>query len=348
MTGSPQRTRVLSDALPLLFVLVLEGCSGSGSLSLQDALSNTRVSISPPTAAVAVGDTQQFSASVTGARDSAVIWSVNGIDGGNTALGTITSWGLYVAPDVIPSPSMITVTVTSQANTSQAASASGLVIPKVSSLNPIATLQNSSAFVLRAFGQGFTAKSRVVFGGAAKPTTQVSSSELRADISSVDIAAPGLVPVTVQDGGSESVVLDFAVVPPLERREVSVAAGLETSGVNIAVSRVSPPALMLVALGVDDTTGSTGISIPRGSEAQLLLVGKGISPGTFYLVDGGANEFDVTQPVAEDFAQTTDGIPAVHLRVFADRGANLGPRNILVLNPAGEVAAFVGGILVTE
>jgi len=253
-----------------------------------------------------------------------------------------------VAPDVIPSPSTVTVTATSQANTSQAASASVSVIPKLSSLDPVVTLQNSSAFVLRVFGQGFSATSQVVFRGTAKPTTQVSSSELRADISSGDIAAPGLVPVTVQDGEAESVVLDFSVVPPLERREVSVTEGLETSGVDIAVSPVSPPTLMLVALGVGNTAGSTGISIPRGSEAQWLLVGEGITPGTFYLIEGGANEFDVTQPVAEDFAQTTGGIPAVHLRAFVDPGATLGPRNILVLNSAGEVAAFVGGILVTE
>jgi hypothetical protein len=215
-------------------------------------------------------------------------------------------------------------------------------------LDPVVALQDSQGFVLRVFGRGFTATSVVLFGGTQKPTTLVTSSELQADISPGDIAGTGFVPVVVQEGEAESSPLDFSVVPPLERSEVSVAAGVETRGVDITLSPVSPPTLSLTAVGVGDTAGSTGVSISRGSGAQLLLVGEGIAPGTYYLIDGGASEFDVTQPVAADFVETTDGIPAVRLQVSVDSTAALGPRNILVLNTSGEVAAFIGGILVNE
>lgn len=339
------RTGVLLTAGGLISLLGLAGCGGSGPA---DLLSRVGVTITPTTAAVAAGDTQQFTASVTGTSNTGVTWSVNDIAGGNPTVGTISSTGLYSAPDTVPSPSTVTVAATSQANTSKSASASVTVTAKLSALSPIVVLQNSPAFALRVFGRGFTATSVVFFGGTPKPTTLVSSKELGADISAGDIAVAGLVQVIVRDGEAESSALEFSVVPPLERHDVPVTAGVETGGVDIPVASVPPPALSLVALGIGETAGSTGVSIPHGSGARLLLVGEGIAPGTYYLIDGGTGEFAVTQPVAADFAETTDGVPAVHLQVSVAPSAALGPRNILVLNASGEVAAFIGGVLVTE
>jgi hypothetical protein len=62
------------------------------------------------------GGTQQFTASVTNTTSSAVSWQVNGVAGGNSKIGTITSTGLYTAPDVIPSPASVTITAVLQAN----------------------------------------------------------------------------------------------------------------------------------------------------------------------------------------------------------------------------------------
>jgi hypothetical protein len=50
------------------------------------------VTVSPPTASLAPGATQQFSATVTGASDASVTWSASG--------GTITAAGLYTAPSI--------------------------------------------------------------------------------------------------------------------------------------------------------------------------------------------------------------------------------------------------------
>lgn len=88
------------------------------------------VGISPISATVSTGTGQAFTASITGAGASstAVTWSVNGIAGGDSTLGTITSNGaasaLYVAPAIQPSPSTVNVTVTSVADPSKSATAS--------------------------------------------------------------------------------------------------------------------------------------------------------------------------------------------------------------------------------
>src|SRR5436853_7063121 len=62
------------------------------------------VSISPPSATVPVSGTQQFTAATPGLTVTCITfpcyqvrWSVNGITGGNSAIGTIDADGLYTA-----------------------------------------------------------------------------------------------------------------------------------------------------------------------------------------------------------------------------------------------------------
>jgi len=54
---------------------------------------------------------------VSQAQNPAVVWSVNGVTGGNPTVGTVTSAGLYTAPALLPSPgSTITIRCVSVAN----------------------------------------------------------------------------------------------------------------------------------------------------------------------------------------------------------------------------------------
>jgi hypothetical protein len=81
------------------------------------------VTISPTSATLAGSGTQSFSATVAAVASSAVTWQVNGIAGGNTTVGTISSTGLYTAPATAPSPATVTVTAIAQADSSSNASA---------------------------------------------------------------------------------------------------------------------------------------------------------------------------------------------------------------------------------
>ncbi len=101
------------------------------------------VSISPTTATVAVGGTQQFTATVVGETNKAMTWSVDGVNGGNSTVGTVSSSGLYTAPS---SPDKHTVTATSVADPSKSASAAVSVIlltvmPTSAMLAPLGTQQ---------------------------------------------------------------------------------------------------------------------------------------------------------------------------------------------------------------
>ncbi|HTZ95911.1 MAG TPA: PQQ-binding-like beta-propeller repeat protein [Terriglobales bacterium] len=83
------------------------------------------VAVSPTSANVAVAGTQAFTASVSGSSNTSVTWSVDGINGGNTTTGTVSSTGLYTAP-AVAGPH--TVTATSAADTTKKASASVSVV----------------------------------------------------------------------------------------------------------------------------------------------------------------------------------------------------------------------------
>src|SRR5438094_6986821 len=89
------------------------------------SMSTTAVSvtISPTSATVGAGGTQQFTATVTNTNNTAVTWQVNGVPGGNATAGTISSAGLYTAPAAVPSPATVTVRAVSQADATKSASA---------------------------------------------------------------------------------------------------------------------------------------------------------------------------------------------------------------------------------
>jgi hypothetical protein len=101
------------------------------------------VTISPSTALLAVNTSQQFTATVTGTTNTVVIWAVDGIHGGNSSVGTITSSGLYTAATSVGGH---TVSATSVADPRSNGSATATVMsltvsPTSASLSPNGTQQ---------------------------------------------------------------------------------------------------------------------------------------------------------------------------------------------------------------
>lgn len=94
---------------------VAEGPGGTSRDAATVTVSNgggalpVTVSVTPPSATVETGATQQFTAAVSNATDPAVTWSVEG----GAAFGTITAAGLYTAPGTLPDPASATVRATS-------------------------------------------------------------------------------------------------------------------------------------------------------------------------------------------------------------------------------------------
>ena len=88
------------------------------------------VSISPSLITLATMATQPFTATVSGSTNTAVTWQVNGVSGGSSTNGLVSTTilgtaneSLYLAPATVPSPASISVTAVSQADPTKSATA---------------------------------------------------------------------------------------------------------------------------------------------------------------------------------------------------------------------------------
>ena len=102
--------------------------------------SGINVSVTPAAVTLVAAQTQQFSASVSGASNTAVTWSIS------PAAGSISSSGLYTAPSSISSGQTVTVTATSSADGSTRGTGTITLSPPASA-TPIRVNAGGGTFV---------------------------------------------------------------------------------------------------------------------------------------------------------------------------------------------------------
>jgi hypothetical protein len=207
-------------------VLQIDPNSGA---AIQNGVS---VTVSPSSATVRVGHFQQFSATVAGAAGG-VTWSVNGVNGGDSIVGTIDSGGQYLPPTVVPSPPTVTIRATSVAAPASSGTASVTIIPPVSlsSLSPSPVIAGN--FNLTVNGAGFVAGARVWFDGAQLPTNFVSSTQLTATGSAAVPKSSVPVSVSTPDGDVSNALFVNVVSPP----PVTIAISPTSTTVRVRQSR---------------------------------------------------------------------------------------------------------------
>jgi hypothetical protein len=122
----------------LLLVASILGCGGVvGSNPPQLPPSTITVDVVPPTASILLGEPQTFTATVSNSADKAVIWSVDGIPGGNSTVGTIDAAGVYTAPAILPSSVSVSVQAASVADNSKSSTARATITSDISvSISP--------------------------------------------------------------------------------------------------------------------------------------------------------------------------------------------------------------------
>ncbi|OGY98992.1 MAG: hypothetical protein A2945_04070 [Candidatus Liptonbacteria bacterium RIFCSPLOWO2_01_FULL_52_25] len=178
----------------------------------------TSVVISPRDVTLTEGESQPFSAALhfTGPCNEGVLWSAN--------LGTISSQGLYTAPEV-DSTTEARVEVRSVADPSKSDAATVTIEPRVIP-NPTPTISTTrptvvvpprgSDWVVTVIGANFVSGSAVQVNGGIRTTTFVSPTELLANMPAIDAATPGELAITVvnSDGAASNtaiVIVDTTV-----------------------------------------------------------------------------------------------------------------------------------------
>jgi hypothetical protein len=150
----------------LALVLLITSCGGgsSSSTTVTIAISPTQVTLTP-------SQTAQFVATVTNSSNTSVTWQVNGIEGGNTSVGVISTAGAYTAPASVTVATSVTITAISQADITQTATATVVLNPTNTAPAAPVLVSPASAVLTSGALQTFTA---TISGAAATVTWSVS------------------------------------------------------------------------------------------------------------------------------------------------------------------------------
>ncbi len=204
-------------AISCIGAIEMPGCAGITSTSP----SVVKVVLQPTQISLSLGQPQQFQATVTGTSNKSVTWFAGGVAGGTASAGTISPSGLYTAPIAMPSPSTVTVTALSNADSSAAASA---VVSLTDGI--VVAISPTSATVSTGAGQSFTAS--ITSPGA--PSTAVTWSVN-------GIAGGNSTLGRIASNGAAGALYAAPAVPP------------------------SPPAVSVTATSVADPTKSAAASV---------------------------------------------------------------------------------------
>jgi hypothetical protein len=263
-----RRLQILCLGCAAVFVV---GCAGTSSKT-----SPITISVAPTAANVAVGNTQQFTSTVTGTSNTAVTWSVVG--GG--ANGTISSTGIYTAPATVPNPPQVTVTATAQADSTKSASATVTVTgPSASvSVSPsAATVANfgTQQFMASVNGAPSTAVNWQVNGiaGGSQTIGFISTSGLyvapsgvptKSDGKGSSIATTATVSAVSQVNSSASGSATVTIQPGNQNAQ-SGAIELGTSGGNANDSSTNAATHTITCCG-----GTLGSLVTRAGTQYIL------------------------------------------------------------------------------
>ncbi len=311
--------RILFFSFVICAALISSSCGGKKSTPS----TGVSITISPTTASVAGGATQQFTATVTGSTNTAVTWQVNGENGGDAIIGTISTTGLYSAPNKLPSTTTVTVTAVSQADTTKTAVATvTLTAPTVT-----ITIAPPSATLAAGATQQFTA------------TVTVTGSSNNAVTWSVNGVQGGdAIHGTIDANG----VYTAPLSPP--RAGITVTA---TSQANTSFSTSVP---VTVQFGNASLAGTYVFFASRPSDSS----GSGFfyRAGTF-VADGKGNITGGVNDVAQGTAGTlgsgsytvgTDGRGSL---TFTDDGGTHTFSFALTSNTRGQLIAFDSGPVIS-
>jgi hypothetical protein len=169
------------------------------------------VVVSPTSAALPVNGSKQFSATVTGNANTSVTWLVNGIAGGNTAVGRVTSTGLYTAPASVPSPATVNVQARSAADPTRIGAAAVTISPLPVIDRVLYRSMPNGTYSVVTFGRNFQ-RGAVIKSGSTVVKTSFSSSTRLNGTSNAPRRANYPITVTNPDGG----VSNAMPLPPIQ------------------------------------------------------------------------------------------------------------------------------------
>ncbi len=262
------------------------------------ATTTTSVSITPGYTTLAVSGTLQYSANVIGLSSMAITWEINGVIGGNSTLGTISTSGFYRAPVKAPRTSILVEAVAEDGtmdmvyvNVVAAGPPIAAVLP-----NPI----TPGNFKVTVFGSGFVHGATVALDGVALATTYVNSTTLTAagyygnngmgKFQAINPSGTWGTPFTATFGAAVSPATATVLLGSTQQFTYPDATSWSaTAGTISSTGRYSAPTTMpssrIVTIRANGSGGSAIATVTLSSGQQT------ISPATVNLQLGAGQQF---------------------------------------------------------
>jgi hypothetical protein len=359
--------------------------SASTSVTINIALSVSLAGSGANTISLPVTSTQVFNATVLGAANTAVTWTVNGITNGNSTYGTITGSGLsvtYSAPAAVPSPGTFNVTATSVQDNTKSASVQ-FTITSAAPGTVTFTSPSSPASVARAGTLQITAS---VTGAAPNLTFTVngvtggnsSFGTITGSYPSYTYNAPTAIPgndnpvtiVATQGGTGQTATLTVTINPSASTPNAILITGGNVNGVNLSLTS-STPTLGLADVGTcgapnpnnECLASVTGIQVSRSgattascasATCNIWLLGQGLSDSagttvtaglTVSVTPGSTTDVTVGTPSA---GPVSPGLTAINFTITVSATAATGNRDLVVTLPDGEIQIYIGAIQIVN
>jgi hypothetical protein len=275
-----------------LVAFLLIGCA-SFHTTVEDGLSASApiaVAISPTAATVTPGSVQQFVAIVSGAPDREIIWTVNGIPGGNDVAGAVSSSGVYSAPPRVSSAISVNVQAVSAIDHSARANAK-VTVANVVSLSPTsATLAPGGTIQFTAILDGKpTVSVRWTVNGIAGGDSQIGTISFAGDYTAPASTPDRPVTVAATDAGDSSAsasaivsVYDPAVIAAHNQWIAGAAAAAASYGCTDSPVQQQPEET------IAEVVARFGLTAPEGACIVLSPVSSAVGLFRYSLAWGGA------------------------------------------------------------
>ncbi|HVE58178.1 MAG TPA: FG-GAP-like repeat-containing protein [Pyrinomonadaceae bacterium] len=143
-------------------------------------------------------------------------------------------------------------------------------VPSISSLSPASQPPGATAFELTVNGSGFVNNSIVRWNGQNRTTTFVSATQIKAQITAIDIQAAGTFPVTVVNaapGGGTSSPVNFTVA----NTNVSVTIQTNPAGLSIIVDGTTYTSPQPFSNWVSGSTHTIAVTSPQGNSSTRYV-----------------------------------------------------------------------------
>ncbi|MGA2434601.1 MAG: DUF2341 domain-containing protein [Bryobacteraceae bacterium] len=200
---------VIYTAQTVTVTAVAEGTQVTATITLLPAVT---ISITPPSITLGPSQAQEFSAAVLGAWNTGVTWTVSPAN-----MGTISSTGIYTAPNVVSSSSNVTITATSVVDATVSASATVTLAPIVAgapiSVTPSAvTLSASQIQQFQALINGNASTAVTWSIGPTDPGT-INSAGLYAAPADISFPQTATVTAITVGGSNQSAIATITLTP---------------------------------------------------------------------------------------------------------------------------------------